>query len=142
MISAREEACDWLESAVVDLEDARDLYTRGRYHLALFLSHQAVEKALKAYLIGVKRVRPPKTHDLVELLSIAGLQVDSSDAETIAELSPYYTISRYPNAGLRKPWREIPRSVAQKYVAVAERVVSKVLEVLEQCFARVQVKPA
>ncbi|MEM1695578.1 MAG: HEPN domain-containing protein [Desulfurococcaceae archaeon] len=30
----------------------------GSYHPALFLAHQAVEKALKAYIIGFKRKLP------------------------------------------------------------------------------------
>lgn len=99
----REVAYDWLESALVDLEEAGEACKRGSHHLALFLAHQVVEKASKAYIIGFRRVRPPKTYDLVELLAITGLQVELINMDSLSELSPYYIISRYPNAGLRKP---------------------------------------
>ena len=122
----REEVLDWLESAVVDLNDARDAYKRGSYHLAVFLSHQAVEKALKAYIIGYKRQRPPKTHDLVELLSLTNLDLESSYIDLVSELSPYYIIARYPNAGLRKPWKEITQNTARKFLNTAEKLVNLV----------------
>jgi len=128
----REEALDWLEAALVDLREAGEAYRRGSYHLAVFLAHQAVEKALKAYIMGARRFRPPRSHDLVELLDVAGLKLPPNDEEGLVELSPYYTISRYPNAGLRRPWREIPRGVAEKFVALAERVVSVVKEKLSK----------
>lgn len=127
----REEALDWLESSLVDLEEAREAYKRGSYHLALFLAHQAVEKALKAYIIGFKRARPPKTHDLVELLTIAGVRLEASEEELLSELSPYYVISRYPNAGLRKPWREIAQGTAQRLLRVAEAVVGRIRSLFE-----------
>lgn len=128
----REEALDWLESALVDLEEAKEAYKRGSHHLALFLAHQAVEKALKAYIMGFRRLRPPRTHDLVELLAATGIQLEPGEMELLAELSPYYIISRYPNAGLRKPWREIARGTAQRLLAAAERVIGKVKAAFEE----------
>ncbi|RLE57216.1 MAG: hypothetical protein DRJ40_02545 [Thermoprotei archaeon] len=119
----REEALDWLEGALVDLNEAKEAFKRGSYHLAVFLSHQAVEKALKAYIIGFKRVRPPRSHDLLELLHVAGLELEVSDVELLTELSPYYVIARYPNAGLRKPWREIAEGTARRFLSIAEKVV-------------------
>lgn len=84
----REEALDWLESAEVDLKEAKEAYKRGSYHLSVFLSHQAVEKALKAYMIGARRKRPPRTYDLVELVNLAKLELSGGDKELVSELSP------------------------------------------------------
>lgn len=128
----REEALDWLESALVDLEEAKEAYKRGSYHLALFLAHQAVEKVLKAYIVGFKRMRPPKTHDLIELLTATEIQLEPNEVELVSELSPYYIISRYPNAGLRKPWKEIAQGTAQRLLAVSERIVNKMKMIFEQ----------
>lgn len=128
----REEAYDWLESSIVDLEEAKEAYKRGSYHLTLFLAHQAVEKALKAYIMGFKRVRPPKTHDLVELLTMTELQLEPIDVDSLSELSPYYIISRYPNAGLRKPWKEISQGTAQRLLTVSEKVVNNIKIIFEQ----------
>lgn len=128
----REEALDWLEGALVDLNDAKEAHKRGSHHLAVFLAHQAVEKALKAYIIAFRRVRPPRSHDLVELLNIAGIELDPSDIDALTELSPYYTVARYPNAGLRKPWREITASTANRFIALAERIVNRIKSVFEE----------
>ncbi len=128
----REEALDWLEGALVDLNDAKEAHKRGSHHLAVFLAHQAVEKALKAYIIAFRRVRPPRSHDLVELLNIAGIELDPSDIDALTELSPYYTVARYPNAGLRKPWREITASTASRFIALAERIVNRIKSVFEE----------
>ena len=127
----REEALDWLEAAEVDLEEAKHAYQRGSNHLAVFLAHQAVEKALKAYIIAHRRRRPSRTHDLIELLEEAGLKLEEEDRDNLAELTPYYTVARYPNAGLRKPWKEIGRKTAEKFVKLAEKIVSKIKQTLQ-----------
>ena len=128
----REEALDWLESALVDLDEARKAHMRGSYHLAVFLAHQAVEKALKAFIIAFKRTRPPRTHDLVELATVASIQLEPSELEAVSELSPYYIISRYPNAGLRKPWKEITQGTSQKMLSIAERIVEKIAKLFKE----------
>ncbi|MEM0027638.1 MAG: HEPN domain-containing protein [Ignisphaera sp.] len=112
----REEALDWFESALVDLDEARKAHLRGSYHLSVFLAHQAVEKALKAFMIAFRRIGPPKSHDLVELATLASISLEPNEMEALSELSPYYTISRYPNAGLRKPWKEIAQGNPPKNV--------------------------
>ena len=65
----REEALDWLEEARADLRRARQMLEEGDYAISCFFSHQAVEKALKAIMIGLARKRPPRTHDLTVLYS-------------------------------------------------------------------------
>ncbi|MEM4831593.1 MAG: HEPN domain-containing protein [Sulfolobales archaeon] len=122
----REEALDWLESSLVDLSEAKEAHHRGSYHLAVFLAHQAVEKALKAFIMGFRRIRPPKTHDLIELVTIASIQLDPNEVEALSELSPYYTLARYPNVGLRKPWKEITRGTSQRLLSTAEKVVERI----------------
>jgi HEPN domain-containing protein len=47
-------------------------------------------------------------------------------APIIAELSPYYTISRYPNAGLERPWEGIEEETARRLVKKAEEVVKRI----------------
>jgi len=125
----REEALDWLESSLVDLREAWEAHSRGSYHLSVFLAHQAVGRALKAYTVAFGRVRPPRTQDLVELA--ASIQLDSSEIEG---LSPYYVVARHPNAGLRKPWKEITQGTSQKLPTTAERIVGKI----EELFKRAQ----
>jgi len=122
----REEARDWYEGALVDLEEARSALENGRYNWALFAAHQAVEKALKAAHIAMRRSRPPRTHDLTRLLSELGLDLPEDLRVGVSELTPYYTVARYPNAGFERPWESIERSVAERLVKVAEEVVDYV----------------
>ncbi|MEM2410726.1 MAG: HEPN domain-containing protein [Thermofilaceae archaeon] len=118
------------DSSLVDLREAREAHSRGSYRLSVFLAHQAVEKALKAYTIAFRRVRPPGTQDLVELA--ASIQLDSSEIEGLSELSPYYVVARHPNAGLRKPWKEITQGTSHKLLTTAERIVGKIEELFKQ----------
>jgi len=52
-----EEAERWLSQAEEDLKWAKDLATRGGYHIACFLAQQVGEKAIEAFiLLTVKRL--------------------------------------------------------------------------------------
>ncbi|MEM0453008.1 MAG: HEPN domain-containing protein [Nitrososphaerota archaeon] len=123
MNNIRREAKDWFDGAVVDLEEARSALLNSRVNWALFAAHQAVEKALKAAFMVLKRDRPPKTHDLVRLLGELGLELSEDLKIGISELSPYYVLARYPNAGLERPWESIDKALAERLVTVAEDVV-------------------
>lgn len=62
----RKEAENWLKQAESDLRNAEYLFKNHAYDVASFLSHQAAEKALKSYLLEVKKEIPLKTHNLKE----------------------------------------------------------------------------
>lgn len=124
--TARREAVNWYEGALVDLDEAEAALSGGRPNWALFASHQAVEKALKAACIVLKRERPPRTHDLVELHRLLGARLPEGLVEALSELTPYYSVARYPNAGLEKPWLGISSSLAKRLVEAAKRIVEEV----------------
>ena len=92
------EAARWLEQARRDLDDARYAAAGARWNLACFLSQQAAEKALNAYLFaqGAKSVWG---HSVAELCHDAGAH-DTHFAELgreAAALDQYYIPTRYPN---------------------------------------------
>lgn len=122
----REEARNWFDGALVDLEEAKSALSNRRYNWALFAAHQAVEKVLKAAFIVLRRKRPPKSHDLTRLLSELDIEISEDLRVGITELTPYYTIARYPNAGLERPWESISRTTAERLLRVAEEVVKYV----------------
>jgi len=122
----REEARNWFDGALVDLEEAKSALSNRRYNWALFAAHQAVEKVLKAAFIVLRRKRPPKSHDLTRLLSELDIKISEDLRIGITELTPYYTIARYPNAGLERPWESISRTTAERLLRVAEEVVKYV----------------
>jgi HEPN domain-containing protein len=118
----------WLHEARYSLEDARFALERARWSLVTFLAHQAVEKALKALWIHVRREPPPRTHVLPELLP-EGVDV-GADVEDLYWLSKYYTVSRYPDAAGGPPSMLIVEWEARRALEVASKVVSRVEELL------------
>ncbi|MEX2153790.1 MAG: HEPN domain-containing protein [Gemmatimonadaceae bacterium] len=90
---------EWLEAAERDirhsslLRDASDDYSQE----ICWLSHQTVEKHMKALLVG-RHVRPERTHKLVALLAAlrgAGCALEGLDAD--CELLTKHAVSpRYP----------------------------------------------
>ncbi|PUA31602.1 MAG: hypothetical protein B9J98_05935 [Candidatus Terraquivivens tikiterensis] len=128
MSSLRPEAEDWFYEACVDLEEAKDAFSRGRYNWACFAAQQAAEKALKTMYLVARKKRFPKTNDLVELyMELEGeLTIEGSDK--IGLLSSFYEMARYPNAGMRRPSRSISKEVAEEMVRLSESIVKKVGE--------------
>ena len=63
----------------------------------LFTCQQAIEKMLKALVSKKHQERfPPKIHDLVKLLTIAGIEAPDEKKEFLAKLNYYYLETRYP----------------------------------------------
>lgn len=124
---------DWLEEAVDDLEAARVLLQAGRWSKVCFLSHQAVEKALKALCIrrlGVY-LRTHSVARLVEEVSRA-VRLPEDLVEKVRRLDRYYIPTRYPNAWpALPPYRHYSREDAEEALRVAEDVVELVKREVE-----------
>ncbi|NSW76891.1 MAG: HEPN domain-containing protein [Candidatus Atribacteria bacterium] len=94
----RAEAERWFRQAEQDLKDAEYLEAGERFHLACFMSQQAAEKAIKAFLYahGAEFVWG---HSVAELCEDAK-DFDPSFAEVVSlggALDKYYVPTRYPN---------------------------------------------
>lgn len=88
----------WLEKANDDLKWTKANLKEEVYYGACFTAQQAVEKALKAYLL-YKQGRFDKVHDLKTLLdNCATYDQDFTQYQTrIVKLSFYYMQTRYPD---------------------------------------------
>lgn len=124
----RDEVVDWFEEAKADLKHAEKSLEIGDYSWACFAAQQAAEKALKAAFLTLKRSRAPKTHDLTELSELlkAKLSHPKDIMDKLSILSSYYALSRYPNAGLRRPSRSLTRRAAEEAIRTARGVVRTV----------------
>lgn len=89
----------WFEFVWRDLDGAEILFEKGRYHLACYLSQQAAEKALKAFLAEhLKRI--PYIHELDELHERCA-EIDGSFQSVLQnclDLNIFFNPVRYPDA--------------------------------------------
>lgn len=110
----------WLEKAYLNLRAASTMIKDNRLlDLACYHSHQAAEKALKAYLIlngkGLLRI-----HD-VEYLIMVCMRVDRVFQKLIQDgiyLNPFYIEMNYPILGSVK----ITKSIPKRAIRAAERI--------------------
>ena len=98
---SRHEGLRWLKTGEGDYDIAQSLFSLKHYHAVAFHTQQAVEKALKALLIGLGYA--PWGHRCVGLL--ADIQKALPNAKITAELKTgvrqldqHYIPSRYPDA--------------------------------------------
>ncbi|HAR62761.1 MAG: hypothetical protein DKM50_06625 [Candidatus Margulisiibacteriota bacterium] len=81
-----------LKSALIILESRENIY-----HISIYHAHQAVEKAMKAFLISKGVEELPKIHSLLKLFSmILKYGFDENMKTDIIELDSYYPKVRYP----------------------------------------------
>ena len=92
-----EEGMRWLLQARQDLDDANYSLKGKRYHLACFLSQQAGEKALKAFLYS-KGEEMVLGHSVARLMKDAArYDPDLGAIKSTAGLDKYYVPTRYPS---------------------------------------------
>jgi HEPN domain-containing protein len=101
----------WISLSRYDINTAKAMLTSRRYLYVLFTCQQAIEKMLKALVIKNTGNFPPKIHDLVKLLTIAGIESTDEKREFLAKLNYYYIETRYP-AELSKISKLIKRQTA------------------------------
>ena len=123
----REEVKWWVEVARKNLERAEASVERGDFEAAVFWSQQTVEFMLKA-LVLFKGMLPPKTHNLVELYGLVRDLVGDVAEELLSELTPYYSISRYPDIFPGVP--VVHRNTALRFLRFSRELFRKACEVM------------
>ena len=121
-MSSREIAEKWLEKAYTDLRVAEKLFEIGEEPwVIVFHAQQAVEKALKAYLVLHNKYFG-KTHNLSRLIDLCS-EIDQEFQQlhelSIDELHPLAIEARYPDTGI-----EITIDEAEKAIEKAKTAIS------------------
>ncbi|MCX7016094.1 MAG: HEPN domain-containing protein [Candidatus Sumerlaeota bacterium] len=83
-------------SAEEDLAFAGETLKAGKTRYGLFFAHLALEKALKAHVCQATQDLAPKTHDLVKLARIAGVNLDVTQIQFLGRVNAYCIEGRYP----------------------------------------------
>ncbi len=120
----------WLDQALADLHWTKHLFGEGAFYLVCFLSQQAAEKALKAFLY-VQGEELVAGHSVRQLCARAA-EYEPGFHNRISEwgiLDSYYIPTRYPN-GLPDdiPARVYNREAAGSALSLAEEVVAHIAD--------------
>ena len=105
----------WLELSKYDIKTADAMFKSRRYLYVLFTCQQAVEKMLKALVTKNIKKFPPKTHDLLKLTELSGIDVDETKKEFLSRLSFYYIETRYPQE-IARISKDINKKIAHEYL--------------------------
>lgn len=106
-----------------DLDAARAMLDAHRYLYVLFCCQQAVEKALKAKIVGLTGELPPRINNLKRLAEAAELKLDKNQVRFLKKLSEFYFQTIFPE----KP--SVPESNAMR--DIAEKTFEKTGETLQ-----------
>ena len=77
MVDIIQQVAQWRDGAREECDVATELLERGRVRQALFFTHLALEKVLKAHVCRHTGDLAPRTHNLVWLAEVADLRVSS-----------------------------------------------------------------
>jgi HEPN domain-containing protein len=89
---------EWLRQAEYDLGTAEFMIRGGRYFYAAFMCHLAIEKALKGLFVFRLHKTPPRTHNLVFLVTEIGLRPPEDVGRTMVNLNQAQMVTRYPDS--------------------------------------------
>jgi HEPN domain-containing protein len=124
----------WDNLALEDCRVARLLVDEGVFRPACFHAQQAVEKALKGFLI-LRTNAYPKTHLLRELLSLCDL-ADAGFRQWVEDchfLDRFYRVARYPDAAAGAlPGGDPTREDAERAARIAESMLRFVKDKVAQ----------
>jgi len=118
----KDKAAEWMKQAEYDLDTAKYMISGGRYFYAVFMCHMCLEKALKALYQEKKDEVPPKTHNLILLLTKLDIKPGKDIVKTLTLLSEANISTRYPES-LEVLQRNYTETVTKGLLAKSEEVL-------------------
>ena len=98
MVDVAKQIDYWRNGGNEDFAAAESLLEKGHLRHSLFFAHLAVEKMLKAHVTRQSRDVPPRIHNLVRLVEMAGLSPDSEQERFLRSFDMYQMEGRYPDS--------------------------------------------
>ncbi len=99
----KKEIQNWLEQAEDDFDAVTFNFNGGKFYIAAFLCHQAIEKALKALFLSEKKGEVPQSHSLIYFAT--NTSIPNNFYSFLRELTPKFVDTRYPDASVDLPSR-------------------------------------
>jgi len=125
----REEVTNWFKQAEADLRSAQNSKKSFDFHMSVFASQQAVEKALKALCLYKLR-EFPKGHSILYLAQKA--DVPENMLSGIRDLNPEYLSTRYPDMAAGVPAELYDENIAARHLKTAVEVVEWVKKQIQE----------
>jgi HEPN domain-containing protein len=105
-----EYVCYWRGTAEEDFISMQRLFSSGEFVWTLFVGHLVIEKLLKALCVRTLGSAVPKTHNLLYLAGIAGIETTASQKELMSRLIQFCIRVRYPDIK-----GELKRTASREY---------------------------
>lgn len=121
----------WIDLSVYDLDTAAAMWRSGRYLYVLFCCQQAVEKRLKGLVVQTTQSMPPKTHDLLRLVSLAGVELREEQELFLRKLANYYIATRYPEE-VANLATQVTKELARDYLLSTKEILKWLDSLLKQ----------
>ena len=87
----------WRDRSADDRITARELLKSKRYPACLFFVHIFLEKILKAAVVEKTGKPAPYVHDLLDLASVAEIELSEEQTELLREINTFNIRARYDN---------------------------------------------
>ncbi len=129
----RKEVENWWAQAQDDLKSAEACLTTERYYLAVFMCQQAAEKALKAFVLYTKNnpAAPEMTsHSLIFMGK--SVNVPNEFQRILRELTPQYTLTRYPDVSGARPSELYDKEKAKEFLDKTKEFLKWIQKQLKQ----------
>ena len=110
----------WIDGSAEDISTAQILIEKERFLHGLFFCHLAMEKVLKAVYVKIKNEFAPKTHNLLYLCELCGIELSDERMTFYAILMKYQITGRYPENTAQPPEQE---TVIKYYEKVMEEIL-------------------
>lgn len=87
---------EWLKQSDYDFETAEFMFSGRRFFYAVFMCHLAIEKALKGVYQKQCHDLPPKTHNLIFLMTRTDKKPEDRVGKFITKINEASVATRYP----------------------------------------------
>ena len=94
----------------------------GRYIYVIFMSHMALEKALKALVTEETQKLPPRTHNLIDLAQRAQVVLSQAQQDFLGKLNNTSVVVRYPD-DLSAMVSQYPEAIVQDYLERTKELI-------------------
>lgn len=118
----RRDTENWLASADYDIETASHMLATGRYLYVVFMCHLALEKNLKAIAAEAQGRTPPKTHELLYLVTLGSVKLSQEHLDFVGKLNNASIPTRYPEDPA-KTISVYPKEVTKQYLEKTKEVM-------------------